>query len=79
MDVGGPDTQQCAWIVEPLIEAGLDHERIRTLVFRLGFEAIVDDGPAVHERLVGLVRHEADDVRTAWTAMIGRMLALEQA
>lgn len=75
--MGGPDAQQCAWIVEPLIEAGLEPERIRTLVFRLGFEAIVDDGPAAPDRLIGLVRHEAAEVRTAWTAMIGRMLAVE--
>jgi hypothetical protein len=75
--VGGLAAQQCSWIVAPLVEAGLAPERIRTLVFRLGFEAIVDDGPAVHERLTGLVRHEPPEVRAAWTAVIGRLIALD--
>lgn len=73
----GREAEQCSWIVAPLVEAGLEIERIRTLVFRLGFEAVVD-GAAVHERLTGLVRDEPAEVRAAWTAMIGRMLALEQ-
>lgn len=70
--------EQCSWIVAPLIDAGLGPERIRDLVFRLGFEAVVDGGPAIHERLTGLVRHEPAEVRAAWTAVIGRMLALDE-
>jgi hypothetical protein len=76
--VGGLAAEQCSWIVEPLVEAGLEPERIRTLVVRLGFEAIVDDGPGVHERLTALVRHEPAQVQAAWTAMIGRMLMLDE-
>jgi hypothetical protein len=74
--VEGLAAEQCAWIIAPLVDAGLGSEHIRALVFRLGFEAIVDGGPAVHERLTGLVRHEPAEAQTAWTAMIGRMLAL---
>jgi hypothetical protein len=75
--VGGLASEQCSWIVAPLVDAGLEPERIRTLVVRLGFEAIVDGGPGVHERLIALVRHEPAEVRAAWTAMIGRLIALD--
>jgi hypothetical protein len=75
--VGGHEAEQCSWIVAPLVEAGLGPEHIRALVFRLGFEAIVDGGPALHERVTGLVRNEPAEVRAAWTTMIGRMLTVE--
>ena len=57
----------------PSLEAGLDLERIRTLVFRLGFQAVVDPG---RDELVDVVRSEPAEVRAAWEAMLRRMLFL---
>ncbi len=64
---------QCRWLIAPLLEAGLDLERIRTLVFRLGFQAVVDPG---RDELVDVVRAEPAEVRAAWEAMLRRMLFL---
>src|SRR4051812_20898331 len=59
-----PDLQ--SWVVEPLLEAGLDLEEIRSLVFRLAFESIVDaaSGPAAILRNV--VAGEPEAVQSAW-------------
>ena len=73
----GLAAKQCHWIIEPLVDAGLAPDRIRALVFRLGFEAVVDTGRAPHERLTALVRDEPAHVRAAWTTVIGRMIALD--
>ena len=64
---------QCRWLIAPLLEAGLDLERIRTLVFRLGFQAVLDPG---REDLVDVVRAEPAEVQAAWEAMLRRMLFL---
>ncbi len=76
--MGGFAREEYRWILEPLVDAGLAPERIRTLVFHLGFTAIVDGQPGTHARLTDLVRDEPAEVRAAWTAMIGRMIALEE-
>ncbi|MGY1724426.1 hypothetical protein [Blastococcus sp. SYSU DS0533] len=34
--------QETAWLVQPLVDAGLDPGEIRVLVTRLGFEAAAD-------------------------------------
>ena len=64
---------QCRWLIAPLLEAGLDLERIRTLVFRLGCQAVLDPG---REELVDVVRAEPAEVQAAWEAMLRRMLFL---
>lgn len=64
------------WLIQPLIEAGLDLEEIRTLVFRLGFDAIVGRGGT--SGLAGVVTDPVTgrppEVRAAWAEVIGRML-----
>jgi hypothetical protein len=56
------EREQQYWLIEPLVEAGMDLEEIRRLLVRLSFDAVVDPGtvPA--------------GVRGAVTEMIGRML-----
>ena len=73
--VGPFAPDQCRWLIAPLLEAGLDLERIRTLVFRLGFQAVVDPG---RDELVDVVRSEPAEVRAAWEAMLRRMLFLDE-
>jgi hypothetical protein len=69
-----PDLQ--SWVVEPLIEAGLDLEEIRSLVFRLAFETMVDaeSGPAAILRNV--VADESEAVRGAWAQTINRLIVV---
>ena len=67
--------EQQYWLIEPLLAVGLGLEEIRSLVSRLGFEAVVgahDGGPA---SLQLLVRDQPLPVQGAWTQVIDRMLA----
>lgn len=71
-----PAPEQQLWIIEPLLDAGLHLEQIRTLLFRLSFEAIVGHGTADPTDVVG---DQPPAVQAAWRHAIGRMLAGEGA
>jgi hypothetical protein len=62
------------WIVQPLLDAGLDLDEIRALVFRLGFETIADADPGAPADLMSLVVDQPARVRAAWAEMIDRMV-----
>ncbi len=66
-----PAPEQQYWIIEPLLEAGLDLEQIRVLLFRLAFDAIVGEGDTA---LTALVGDQPPAVQTAWRHAIGRMI-----
>jgi hypothetical protein len=68
--------EQQYWIIEPLIEAGLDLDEVRDLIFRLGFEAIVSEGADTVGSVQGVVSDQPADVQAAWTEVIGRMIGL---
>ena len=59
-------------MIEPLLDAGLDLDEIRVLVFRLAFEAIVGTGTATLTELAG---DRTPDVQAAWRLAVGRMIA----
>ena len=68
--------EQQHWLIEPLLDVGLDLDRIRGLVFRLGFEAIVcaeRGGTSGVDRLVG---DQPPVVQAAWARMVDRMVVL---
>ena len=69
--------EQQYWIVQPLLDAGLELDEIGTLVFDLGFRAIVSDGGGSVADVLDVVRDRPVEVRLAWQTMIGRMLDLE--
>lgn len=71
--------EQCHWVVEPLLDAGLDLEAIRALVFRMGFEGIVADYRGTPASITDVVQDEPAEVRRAWRAAIFRLLALQEA
>ena len=56
-------------MIEPLLDAGLDLDEIRVLVFRLAFETIVGTGP-----LTELAGDQPPRVQAAWRHAIGRMI-----
>jgi hypothetical protein len=74
--VGEVTREREHWLIEPLLDVGLDLDEIRSLVFRLGFEGIVcaDEGGAASVQ--GLVGDRPREVQAAWASMIHRMLAL---
>jgi hypothetical protein len=67
------------WVLQPLIDAGLAMDQIRTLVFQLAFDEIVSDGRATVAAIHGIVRDQPARVQTAWAETVGRMLALPDA
>ena len=73
-----PGVQQ-QWIVQPLVDAGVQPERVRELVFRLAFDDVVREGSGTVTDLGELVADQPPAVRAAWAQVIGRMLAVELA
>lgn len=74
--MGEVTREQEYWLIEPLLDVGLDLDEIRSLVFLLAFEGIVcaDEGGATSvQQLVG---DRPPEVQAAWARMIDRMLAL---
>ena len=58
-------------MIEPLLDAGLDLDEIRVLVFRLAFDTIVG---AATPTLTDLAADRPPDVQAAWRLAIGRMI-----
>jgi hypothetical protein len=69
--------EQQQWVVQPLIDAGLELGQIAELVFRLAFQDIVSEGRDTVASLPGLVADRSAEVRTAWAQTIARLLLLE--
>lgn len=63
-------------MIEPLLDAGLDLEQIRTLLYRLAFEAMVGDPTADPTEVV---TDQPPAVQAAWRHAIGRMITGEEA
>ena len=76
--MGSLSPQQHEWVIRPLIDAGLGLDRIRDLLFRLGFEAIVSEGQGTAAQVTTLVSAEPAHVQAAWHEVIGRMIALNR-
>ncbi|TFV63738.1 UNVERIFIED_ORG: hypothetical protein E4P37_14310 [Bacillus sp. AZ43] len=74
--MGSLSPQQYEWVIRPLLDAGLGLDRIRDLLFRLGFEAIVSEGRGTAAQVSTLVRDQPVAVRAAWPEVIDRMIAL---
>jgi hypothetical protein len=70
--VAEPVREQQFWVIEPLLDAGLEVEQITELVFRLSFEIVVCGSPL--ERVTHLAHDRPPAVQAAWRQAIGRML-----
>lgn len=68
---------QQRWVLQPLIDAGVDLDDIGRLVFRLAFETIVREGADALSGARELVAGRPVDVRDAWTETLRRMVMLE--
>ena len=76
--VGSLSPQQYEWLVRPLIDAGLGLDRIRDLLFRLGFAAIISEGRGTAAEVTSLVSDEPSHVRAAWYEVVDRMISLHR-
>jgi hypothetical protein len=75
-EVGSLSPEQDYWLIRPLIDAGLGLDRIRDLLFRLAFAAIVSEGQDTAASVTTLVDDQPPEIRCAWTEAIGRMISL---
>jgi hypothetical protein len=65
------------WVVQPLVDAGIELDAIRTLVFHLAFAGMVTEERSTLASLSDLVSDQPPQVQAAWAQMIGRMLVVE--
>lgn len=72
--MGSLSPEQLYRIIEPLVDAGLQLEQIRDLLFRLAFEAVVSEGDATVACVTTVVHDQPAEVQAAWMHVIGRMI-----
>ena len=75
MEFFPPDQQQ--WVVQPLLDVGVELDQVRALVFRLAFEDIVREGRGTLSLVHELVADRPPEVRVAWAQAIARLSTLE--
>ena len=68
-DVATPESKD-VWIIQPLLDAGLDPDDVRDLLFRVTFESLVTAGPCD----VVFLRSQPPALRAAWIQTFDRML-----
>ncbi len=68
--------EQHYWVVQPLVDAGLAADEIRSLLIRLSFDAVVQPDAGTPARAMAPVRDRPADVRAAWAEMLDRMVTL---
>ena len=73
--MGSLSPQQRLWVIRPLVDAGLGLDRIKELLFRLGFEAMVSEERGSAVQVSSIVDTEPPHVRAAWHEVIGRMIS----
>ena len=64
------------WLIEPLLAAGLEPEEVRTLVFRLAFDALVAGDAGTTWSVARLVEDQPVHVQAAWVQTIDRMITV---
>ena len=74
--MGSLSPEQLYGIIEPLVDAGLELEQIRVLLFRLAFDAIVSEGIPTVSDVTTVVRDQPPEVQAAWMRVVGRMIAV---
>ncbi|WP_369130298.1 hypothetical protein [Modestobacter roseus] len=65
------------WVLEPLLGAGLSTDQASDLVFRLAFDAVVDDVRGVRVSAPGALADQPCAVRTAWEQTLLRMMLVD--
>jgi hypothetical protein len=67
------DESQPRWIVAPLLDAGLDVDGVRTLLFRVTFECLTG-GRSDLSDVSAFLGEQPPPVRAAWVETVNRML-----
>ena len=63
------------WLIQPLLDAGLELDEVRMLVVRLVSAADIADWWIAPSSLTRLVSDRPPEVRAAWIEVIDRMIA----
>jgi len=73
-----PESEEL-WVIAPLLEAGLDLDDVRELLFRVSFECVVRPGQADPAGTPALLEDRPAAVRAAWIETVDRMLRVPEA
>jgi hypothetical protein len=73
-DVTMPGSEDL-WIIQPLLDAGLDLDAVRDLLFRVSFDCLVTSGP---DDVDAFVRSQPTHLRAAWIETVDRMLRVPE-
>ena len=73
LDVTTPGSEDL-WIIQPLLDAGLDHDDVRELLFRVSFDSLVTAAPGD----VAFLRSQPPAFRAAWIETFDRMLRVPE-
>ena len=76
--MGSLSPHQHEWVIRPLIDAGMGLDRIKDLLFRLGFESIVSEGRGTTIQVSTMVASEPPHVQAAWHEVIDRMISMSR-
>ena len=72
-----PTPRSPDWIIQPLLDVGLERADISALVFRLAFECIVSESGTDPASLQRFVADRDVPVQTAWVQTITRLFAAD--
>lgn len=75
--MGGFTSEQCHWVIQPLLAAGVALDEICDHVVRLAFDGIVSSGDGIGSGLARLVAAEPTHVRGAWVEVVHRMITVD--
>lgn len=74
--VGGLTPEQCHWVIQPLLAAGLALDQVRDHLFHLAFDAVVTEGRSTAAAVTSLVGDQPAHLRAAWVEVVHRMITL---
>ena len=69
------DEARPQWIVEPLLDAGIDVDDVRTLLFRVTFECLTGGRNDISD-VSAFLGEQPPPVRAAWVETVNRMLGM---
>jgi hypothetical protein len=63
------------WIIQPLLDAGLELDEVRDLLFHISFQCLMGTGRSEPDA-IALLGGRPPEVRAAWIETVARMLGV---
>ncbi len=72
------ETSEPHRIIQPLIDAGLGLDEVRTLLFRVSFDCLVSEGGCDLSDVTAFLGPQPGAVRAAWLETVDRMMSARE-